>query len=869
MALIGALVLSGVIATRLAVAGAPKPSAHSYKLTQGPDTRLYIDAAVNGRQVTALLDSAAETTILDRAFAAGLKLGHGTAVAGQGSGQSSFEASVVEGVTLAALGLRLPNQTIAVADLSDVSARLVGHRVDVILGREIFDAARLRIDIAGGRIEVIGATVAPRGVRLVLKTEHGVETLPVRVEEGETVAATFDLGNGSQVLLGAAFAARAKLLTDGRPAGSATGGGLGGAASRQVVTLRSLELAGRRFEQVPAAVDPQPSASDLNLGVSILRHFIITTDFARHALWLEPRAEVATATAAPAPAERIYHHGLIYTADAADSQAEALAIRDGRIVYVGSNDGVAPYRAASTVEVDLHGRFLMPGLIDGHMHPLEGGTGLLKCNLNYESLTLTELQQRIQACLDKTRDQEPDGWLEVVSWFQESMRPAGVKATHATLDALRTQRPIIVRSSFGHTELGNARALALANITAASVDPIGGRIDRDASGAPTGLLEDAAHAVFHTLVPASTAEQNLQSALAALEALKRQGVTSFLDAVGDPEDLAAFGALRKAGKLTARAHFAPPIEPKEADHLSAAIARVVALRKRYDEGRMVRAPGITVRNAKLFLDGVIAAPALTGAMLEPYRQNTGSAEHPQWGPGTSRGPAVYFPAATLATALVELGRAGIDPHMHADGDAAVRAGLDAVAALRKALPGADIRPAIAHDEIVSSADFGRYQSLDVIPVLSMQWEKPAGDTMGLRDYMGPERMKILEPAGLLAAAGARIAFGSDWPVDALDEWFALKVGVTRTNKPAAADEYPGKLGDDPGLSRVAVLRAATINAAHELHADDVTGSLEVGKFADLIVLDRNPLVIPAEDIAHVQVLETMVGGDVVHSIPVP
>jgi predicted amidohydrolase YtcJ len=154
-------------------------------------------------------------------------------------------------------------------------------------------------------------------------------------------------------------------------------------------------------------------------------------------------------------------------------------------------------------------------------------------------------------------------------------------------------------------------------------------------------------------------------------------------------------------------------------------------------------------------------------------------------------------------------------------------------------------------------------------VLSMQWEKPAGDTMGLRDYMGPERMKILEPAGLLAAAGARIAFGSDWPVDALDEWFALKVGVTRTNKPAAADEYPGKLGDDPGLSPVAVLRAATINAAHELHADDVTGSLEVGKFADLIVLDRNPLVIPAEDIAHVQVLETMVGGDVVHSIPVP
>ena len=125
-------------------------------------------------------------------------------------------------------------------------------------------------------------------------------------------------------------------------------------------------------------------------------------------------------------------------------------------------------------------------------------------------------------------------------------------------------------------------------------------------------------------------------------------------------------------------------------------------------------------------------------------------------------------------------------------------------------------------------------------------------------------MKILEPAGLLAASGARIAFGSDWPVDQLDEWFALKVGVTRTNAPDAPAEYRGRLGDDPGLSREAVLRAATINAAYELHQDTVTGSLEVGKFADLIVLDRNPLKVPAEEIAKTRVLETVVGGKVVY-----
>ena len=566
------------------------------------------------------------------------------------------------------------------------------------------------------------------------------------------------------------------------------------------------------------------------------------------------------------PADRVYRNGVLFTAAASNSPAEALAIRGGRIIYVGGNRGLEPYVGSATVNVDLRGRFLMPGLVDGHMHPLEGGTVLLKCNLNYASLTVAEFQQRVQACLDQTKSAEPDGWLEVASWFQESMRPAGVKTSRATLDVLNTRRPIIVQSSFGHTVLANSRALKLAKITAATPDPLGGKIWHDPAGAPTGLLEDAAFEVFRSLVPRPTPAQNVKAAAVALRAMNQQGVTSFLDAVAEPEDLAAFAAVRKAGKLTARAHFAPPIAPAEAATVSAAVARVVSLRKQYDEGAIGRAPGITVRNAKLFLDGVIAAPALSGAVLEPYRRNAGTADHPQWLPGDNRGPAVYFPADALASTLIALGRAGIDPHLHADGDGAVHAALDGVAALRKALPGADIRPAIAHDEIVAPADFPRFKSLDVIPVLSLQWGKPAGDTLGLKDYFGPERMKILEPAGLLAAAGARVAFGSDWPVDALDEWFALKVGVTRTNAPDAPAEYRGRLGEDPGLSRESVLRAATINAAHELHEDELTGSLEVGKFADLIVLDRNPLTVPAEEIARTKVLETVVGGEVVYQV---
>jgi len=260
-----------------------------FALTLVRGSRLMVAARINGRRVDALLDSAAELTILDRAFAEKLKLGLGQSVSGQGSGQSSFDANLVGGVTLEALGLTLRDQTVAVADLSDVGRRLLGRRIDVILGRELFDAARLSIDIDGSRISVVPRDREPRGARLDLVTEHGVETVPVRVESGDEVRATFDLGNGSGVLLGSALATRMHLLSDGRKVGVERGGGLGGEAVRQVITLRSIEVAGRRFNDVSATIDPQPSASDVNIGVPLLRNFRITTDFATHAVWLEPK----------------------------------------------------------------------------------------------------------------------------------------------------------------------------------------------------------------------------------------------------------------------------------------------------------------------------------------------------------------------------------------------------------------------------------------------------------------------------------------------------------------------------------------------------------------------------------------------------
>jgi predicted amidohydrolase YtcJ len=573
----------------------------------------------------------------------------------------------------------------------------------------------------------------------------------------------------------------------------------------------------------------------------------------------EPREHAEAAAA-----DMVYRDGYVYTVDARDSVQKALAIRAGRIVYVGDDAGLARFVSAKTTVIDLHGRMLMPGLVDGHLHPLQGGAALLKCNLNYEQLTVAQMQAGIQACLDQTRSREPDAWLEVVNWFQEGMLPAGIVTNRGTLDSLRTKRPIFVMSSFGHTALLNSRALQLAGITARTADPLGGKVGRDASGKPSGILEDAAQEAVAKQLPAPTPADDVKAASAALDAFRKQGITTFLDAMAQSPSLEAFATVQRGGQLTARAHFAVLITPPEGRDPGRAVAMVKSLAQRFDQGAIEPNPTLTVRNVKLFLDGVISAPASTGAMLAPYRSLQGAPANPHWAPSSSRGPDVYFPAPILGALLIQVAGAGFEPHMHADGDRAVREGLDGIGVLRQKFPGRDIRAAIAHDEIVDPADFPRYRQLDVNPVLSFQWEKQAPDTMeGAREYLGPARFKYMEPAGFLAAAGARIAYGSDWPVDPLDEWFALKVAVTRTNASQPDHRYAGRLSEDKGLSRHEALRAITMNSSYELHQDQSTGSLEVGKLADFIVLDRNFFDIPADQIADIKVLQTVVGGHVV------
>jgi len=576
-------------------------------------------------------------------------------------------------------------------------------------------------------------------------------------------------------------------------------------------------------------------------------------------------AVVSGSVLAATPADVVYTGGRIYTADAQDHVVSALAVTRGRVVYAGDDAGARAFRGPKTRVKELNGGFAMPGLVDGHMHPMEGGVRAIGCNLHYDPLTVDEFRRRLQACLDADRGHEPDGWLEATNWFQQAMLPAGTLAHKSMLDSLHTKRPILVRDAFGHTVLANSRALALAHIQRDSVDVPGGRIDRDASGEPNGLLEDSAYAVYETVIPARTPAEYASAARAAMKEMAAQGLTSVLDADTPTYAMRAFRAVQKNGGLTIRIHFAPQIQIEDMKDPAAAVARVVALRKQYDDGAIQPTPGLTLRNAKFYIDGVISGPAFTGSMVEPYWVNTGTAEAPHWGAGTNRGPDPYFSTEPLADLLTRLGRAGIDPHLHVDGDRAVRTALDAVAILRRNLPQQDVRIGLAHDEIVHPDDFGRYKALSVYPVLSFQWEKPAPDTIDQsKEYLGPARFSILEPAGFLAKAGAPIAFGSDWPVDALNEWFALKVGITRENVPSAGPAYAGRLGDDPGLSRLEALRAITIMAARELHCDDAVGSLEIGKLADIAFLDRDPLTIDPHDIAHVKVLETVIGGRTVY-----
>lgn len=546
------------------------------------------------------------------------------------------------------------------------------------------------------------------------------------------------------------------------------------------------------------------------------------------------------------PAELVLRGGSIFSALAGAPLAQALAIRGGRIAFVGSDLGAQQLVGKQTRVVDLAGRFVMPGLVDGHVHPLGGGQLLSSCSLGYEALTRTQLRRRVAACLAADPSDDPDDWLEIVAWQAQAILPAGTRITKKTLDRIETPRPILVRGADGHTALASSRALALAGISAGTPDPPDGKLLRDASGAPNGYLLDGAIALVADTAPPPTEAEKQAYLEAALRHMASIGVTSFLAAAVTPDQLGAFGSAPQGSAPRPRAHLALAVDPTTERDPARVVARLRSVRETLDRD------DLRVRTAKIFLDGVMEYPAQTAALLAPYRDG-------------GRGE-LYVDPAALSALVSALDAEGWQLHFHAIGDRAVRSALDAIEAARAKNGPRDARHTLTHLELVDPADVPRFAALGAVANFSPQWALRDAFTLeALEPFIGPERHARLYPIRSLADAGAALSFGSDWPVDPTDRLDAIETAVTRERATGAGQ--PGVLGKDQALSLEAALRAYTAGAAYQIHRERELGSLAPGLLADFIVLSESPLAVEPAEISELSVLETWIGGQRVYAAP--
>jgi predicted amidohydrolase YtcJ len=536
--------------------------------------------------------------------------------------------------------------------------------------------------------------------------------------------------------------------------------------------------------------------------------------------------------------------------------AEAVAISGGRIAYVGSDSGGAGFVGAGTEVIELHGRTLMPGIHDGHCHPLAGGLSLTKPTLNYKPLDLKPFLAALRRLLERSSEEEPDGWLSVDLW-----EPSGMdrQPTKRDLDKLPTRRPILVIDLSGHTAVANSRALEIAGIRASTSNPAGGKIERGPGREPNGVLQDNAIGLVYSKIPPLTTEQNADALQTAHEAMAEQGITSYLDASVGESELAALAALADRGPLTIRPSVAINVPPRRAADPAEMLSRLERWRATYSR------PGINIRTVKMFFDGVIEYPTQTAALLEPYRVNRGTKRNPRWVAGKSRGP-TYFRQRVANRAVAALDEAGWQVHVHAIGDRAVRSALDAFEHARRDGGGSDGRHTITHLELIHPKDFRRFRSLGVLASMQLHWaERDSYTVDALRPYIGDRRWRYTYPAGSLAEAGARLCGGSDWPVDPLLPFRQIEIAVNRTADEVYEGYAKSLFRRQEGLSLRASLAMHTRNSAYQLHQEALSGQIRTGFAADMIVLDRDLLRIPLKRVSKTKVDLTMVGGRIVHS----
>jgi hypothetical protein len=539
----------------------------------------------------------------------------------------------------------------------------------------------------------------------------------------------------------------------------------------------------------------------------------------------------------PTPADLVLRNGAVYTMNATRTWAEAVAIKNDRIVYVGANNASQKWIGKRTNVVDLQGKMVLPGFHDSHVHPVSGGIELGECNLNG-----LETQEQIFDAIRHYAEQNSSAlWIRGGGWNLPIFPNANPHKS--LLDQIVSDRPVFLSAADGHSAWVNSKALQIAGIIKDTPDTPSGRIERDPkTGEPTGTLREDAIKLVSKHLPEHTPEDYANGLRRALEMANRFGITSLQEASADEDILAAYMELDRRGELTTRVVAAMEIDPAQG---VAQISRLKALRQKYHGARL------HANAAKIFADGVIEAR--TAAVLEPYLDKPGDLGKANLDPQNFN---------ELVTAL---DREGFQIHIHAIGDRAIRLSLDAFESAVAANGKRDSRHHIAHIELFNPQDIPRFRQLGVIANFQPLWAYADSYITELTEpALGPARSRWLYPIASVLKTGAVMACGSDWSVSSMNPIDAMQIAVTRRD----LDDSTGaawilqELVDLP-----AMIAGYTINGAYVNFEENETGSIEVGKAADLIVLDRNLFEIPAHQIHHAKVLLTLLEGQEIYREP--
>lgn len=525
-------------------------------------------------------------------------------------------------------------------------------------------------------------------------------------------------------------------------------------------------------------------------------------------------------------ADTVFTNGLVLTMDEADTRAEALAVQDGRIVFIGTAKEAKRWSRGAEV-VDLGGLPLMPGFVDAHTHLVWSGTALLDADL-YAATTLEQMLEIISSTAEKRPD-EP--WVRGTGW-DASIFEGQLSA--AVLDAAVPDRPAYMESADAHSAWVNSAALAEAGIDASTPDPEDGEIERDEDGAPTGILRESAMELVTELMPDWSEEQVDDGLRDALDEANGYGLTTLVDANCEDWMLEGYARAEAAGTLSARVRCAWYADPEQgAEQLDAAND----MRARFDGERL------KLNAAKLYLDGVLESQ--TAVLLEPYAD------------GSNGAPS--FEDEALLDLITAFDADGYQLHMHVIGDGAVRQALDAIEALEQAAGNADRRPLLAHIELIDEADVARFAALGAYGDMQALWAYPDPYITELTiPVIGEERAAWLYPFGALDAAGATLVAGSDWSVSTMNPWEAIEVALTRKDPWTDGGEA---LNAAQAIDLETALLAYTRLGARAAFLEEEVGSLEIGKRADLVWLDRDPFSIDETALSDVAVKGTWIDGE--------